>query len=84
MRSNLSDISERRITPSENPPFGGDRAARRSPPAGLTSSRRSTAWAAKQEPPVTRPEAIRGMIDAILLILAKDPGEKPAKKASIR
>jgi hypothetical protein len=37
------------------------------------------AWAAKQEPPVTRPEAIRGMIDAMLHILAKDPGEKPKK-----
>ena len=35
------------------------------------------AWAAKQNPPVTRPEAIRG-------ILSKDPGEKPAKKAKIR
>jgi hypothetical protein len=33
------------------------------------------AWATKQEPPVTRPEAIRGMIDAMLHILAKDPGE---------
>jgi hypothetical protein len=42
------------------------------------------AWAAKQDPPVTRPEAIRGMIDAMLHILAKDPGEKPAKKARIR
>jgi len=42
------------------------------------------AWAAKQEPPVTRPEAIRGMIDAMLHILAKDPGEKPAKKAKTR
>jgi hypothetical protein len=42
------------------------------------------AWAAKQEPPVTRPEAIRGMIDAMLHILAKDPGEKPTKKAKIR
>jgi hypothetical protein len=37
-----------------------------------------------QEPPVTRPEAIRGMIDAMLHILAKDPGEKPAKKAKTR
>ena len=35
------------------------------------------AWAAKQAPPVTRPEAIRGMIDAMLYILAKDLGEKP-------
>ena len=35
------------------------------------------AWAAKQEPPVTRPEAIRGMIDAMLHILSQDPGEKP-------
>ena len=39
------------------------------------------AWAAKQEPPVTRPEAIRGMIDATLLIFSKDMGEKPATKA---
>jgi hypothetical protein len=38
------------------------------------------AWAAKQEPPVTRPEAIRGMIDAMLHILAKDPGEKLVSK----
>jgi hypothetical protein len=42
------------------------------------------AWASKQEPPVTRPEAIRGMIDAMLHILSKDPGEKPAKKARTR
>jgi hypothetical protein len=39
------------------------------------------AWAAKQTPPVTRPEAIRGMVDAMLHILSKDTGEKPAKKA---
>jgi hypothetical protein len=39
------------------------------------------AWASKQEPAVTRPEAIRGMIDAMLHILSKDPGKKPAKKA---
>lgn len=38
------------------------------------------AWAAKQVPPVTRPEAIRGMIDAMLHILSKDTGEKPVKK----
>jgi hypothetical protein len=42
------------------------------------------AWAAQQSPPVTRPEAIRGMIDAMLHILSKDRGEKPAKKARIR
>jgi hypothetical protein len=42
------------------------------------------AWAAKQEPPVTRPEAIRGMIDAMLHILSKDPGEKSAKKGKTR
>jgi hypothetical protein len=35
------------------------------------------AWAAKQEPPVTRPEAIRGMVDAMLHILAKETGAKP-------
>ena len=40
------------------------------------------AWATKQEPAVTRPEAIRGMIDAMLQILAKEPGEKPIRKAT--
>lgn len=39
-------------------------------------------WAAKRKPPVTRPEAIRGMIDAMLHILSKDPSEKPAKKTA--
>ena len=42
------------------------------------------AWAAKQEPPVTRPEAIRGMVDAMLHILAKDPCEKLAEKAKAK
>ena len=42
------------------------------------------AWIAKQHPPVTRPEAIRAMMETILHILSKDPGEKPAKKARIR
>lgn len=41
------------------------------------------AWAAKQVPPVTRPEAIRRMIETVL-ILSKGPGERPAKKAKIR
>jgi hypothetical protein len=34
-----------------------------------------------RDPPVTRPEAIRGMIDAMLHILANQPGKKPTKKA---
>jgi hypothetical protein len=42
------------------------------------------AWIDKQEASLTRPEAIRAMIDTILHILAKDPGEKPAKKARTR
>jgi hypothetical protein len=42
------------------------------------------AWIAKQDAPLTRPEAIRAMMETILHILAKDPGEKPAKKARIR
>lgn len=37
------------------------------------------AWAAQQDRPVTRPEAIRGLIDAMLQILAKDPDEKPRR-----
>jgi hypothetical protein len=42
------------------------------------------AWIAKQTTPVTRPEAIRAMMETILHILSKDQGEKPAKKAKIR
>ncbi|MBR1157513.1 MULTISPECIES: hypothetical protein [unclassified Bradyrhizobium] len=42
------------------------------------------AWIDKQKEPYTRPEAIRGMIEAMLNILAKDTGEKPVKKAKSR
>jgi hypothetical protein len=38
------------------------------------------AWIAKQSTPLTRPEAIRAMMETILHILSKDTGEKPAKK----
>jgi hypothetical protein len=41
-------------------------------------------WIAKQDAPLTRPEAIRAMMETILHILSKDTGEKPAKKAKIR
>jgi len=37
-------------------------------------------WIAKQNVPLTRPEAIRAMMETILHILSKDSGEKPAKK----
>jgi hypothetical protein len=39
------------------------------------------AWIGQQSSPLTRPEAIRAMMETILHILSKDPGEKPAKKA---
>jgi hypothetical protein len=39
------------------------------------------AWIAQQNAPLTRPEAIRAMMETILLILSKDTGEKPPKKA---
>jgi hypothetical protein len=42
------------------------------------------AWISGQNTPMTRPEAIRAMMETILHILSKDPGEKPAKKARIR
>jgi hypothetical protein len=38
------------------------------------------AWIAKQATPVSRPEAIRAMMETILHTLSKDTGEKPAKK----
>jgi hypothetical protein len=40
------------------------------------------AWIAKQAKPHTRPEAIRGMIDAMLRIMAEDTPEKPMKRVS--
>jgi hypothetical protein len=43
------------------------------------------AWIKEQDRPLTRPEAIRAMVDTILHILSKDAlGEKPAKKAKTR
>ena len=42
------------------------------------------AWIKKQHTSLTRPEAIRAMMETILHILSKDRGEKPAKKAKIR
>jgi len=41
-------------------------------------------WIAKQSAPMTRPKAIRAMMETILHILSKDPGEKPPKKAKGR
>jgi hypothetical protein len=38
-------------------------------------------WIAKQDAPLTRPEAIRAMMETILHILSKDVGERPPKKA---
>jgi hypothetical protein len=38
------------------------------------------AWIAEQNAPMTRPEAIRAMLDAVLVVVAKDPGEKRAGK----
>jgi hypothetical protein len=42
------------------------------------------AWIAEQVASLTRPEAIRAMMETILHILSKDAGEKPAKSAKIR
>jgi hypothetical protein len=39
------------------------------------------AWIAKQNVPLTRPEAIRAMMETALNIPSKDSGKKPAKKA---
>jgi hypothetical protein len=41
-------------------------------------------WIDKQDASLTRPEAIRAMMETILHIMSKDLGEKPAKKARIR
>jgi hypothetical protein len=43
------------------------------------------AWIAKQNATMTRPEAIRAMLDAVLVIVSNDPGEKPkARKQAAR
>jgi hypothetical protein len=39
------------------------------------------AWIAKQSQPLTRPEAIRAMMETILHILSEDRREKPTKRA---
>lgn len=39
------------------------------------------AWIDRQSAPLTRPEAIRAMMETILHILSKDTGEKQVKKA---
>jgi hypothetical protein len=39
------------------------------------------AWIAEQTSPLTRPEAIRAMMETILHILSNDRGDTPAKKA---
>ena len=41
-------------------------------------------WIGQQSAPMTRPEAIRAMMETILHILSKDTGEKPAKKAKAK
>jgi hypothetical protein len=38
-------------------------------------------WNQSDNAPLTRPEAIRAMMETILHILSKDTGGKPAKKA---
>jgi hypothetical protein len=65
--------------------FGFGQSALTSAPA-LTQANREAldAWIAKQNQRLTRPEAIRAMMETILHILSKDPGELPAKKAKIR
>jgi hypothetical protein len=52
----------------------------RSPPTALSLAALD-GWIAKQDAPLTRPEAIRAMMETILHILSKDVGEKPSKKA---
>jgi len=42
------------------------------------------AWIDKQDASLTRPEAIRAMMETILHILPKDRDDKPAKKARTR
>ena len=39
------------------------------------------AWIAQQTTPLTRPEAIRAMMETILHTLSENTEEKPAKKA---
>lgn len=42
------------------------------------------AWIGQQTTPLTRPEAIRAMMETILHILSKDTEEKPAKNVKLR
>jgi hypothetical protein len=77
-KSTLSDNRKKRIG---RPPVGATLIGVRVPPVQLAAL---DAWIAKQSAPLTRPEAIRAMMDTILHILSKDSDEKPAKKAKKR
>jgi hypothetical protein len=68
-------ITQKRRGP---PPTGkGTLIGVRLQPARLTAL---DAWIGQQGTPMTRPEAMRAMLDAVLVIVAKDPGEKPVSK----
>jgi hypothetical protein len=74
----------RTITAIRKNPAGtsGDRQGdhRRSPPDCLPACQ-ADAWIGQQNAPMTRPEAMRAMMETILRNLSKDTSEKPAKKA---
>jgi hypothetical protein len=65
-------------TPGPSANWQGD--ANRSPPAA-SHLKALDAWIAQQTAPLTRPEAIRAMMETILHILSKDSDERSPKKA---
>jgi hypothetical protein len=65
----LSGVGEERLRPATRP---------------IHKLKALDAWIDKQEASLTRPEAIRAMMETILHILSKDRGDKPTKKAKAR
>jgi|SRR5450755_891253 hypothetical protein len=72
---------DRKETPGPAPTGKGVPVVVRLQPPQLSAL---DAWIGALDASLTRPEAIRAMMETILHILSKDRGEKPAKKAKIR
>src|SRR3984957_8737713 len=81
MRKSIRDIpKKKRGRPASG--GGGEGVLVRLQPARLAAV---DAWIARQTAPMPRPEAIRAMLDAVLVIVSNDPSEKPkARKQAAR
>jgi hypothetical protein len=77
----MKSISSARKSRRGRPRIGATPVNTRFPPHELANL---DAWIERQQNTVSRPEAVRRLVAAILEILAKEPGEMPARRRTIR